>query len=196
MGLARVMRAAKPLIASVSRSSAGRAALLTPLKARPWSTSPEEAIGVREGFAESGDFGRTVLWALMLDGPPRSGPCRLPGHLVQGMADWVTCGQTVRYLPFIPGSRFSPLLMAGHARSRTGRRRSPPGGGDGGAGGRPDRNPARRPPSPSPRRLLGVEVGAAEPGARHRLDEARLPRGVGRRQRREQLAWVIPSANQ
>jgi hypothetical protein len=128
--------------------------------------------------------------------PPRSGPCRLPGHLVQGMADWVACGQTVRYLPFIPGSRFSPLLMAGHARSRTGRRRSPPGGGDGGAGGRPDRNPARRPPSPSPRRLLGVEVGAAEPGARHRLDEARLPRGVGRRQRREQLAWVIPSANQ
>jgi hypothetical protein len=24
---------------------------------------------VREGFAESGDFGRTVLWALMLDAP-------------------------------------------------------------------------------------------------------------------------------
>ena len=24
-------------------------------------------------------------------------------------------GQTVRYLPLIPGSRFSPLLMAGHA---------------------------------------------------------------------------------
>ena len=31
------------------------------------------------------------------------------------MADWVACGQTVRYLPFIAGSRFSPLLMAGHA---------------------------------------------------------------------------------
>ena len=61
MGLARiVLRAAKPLIASVSRSSAGRAALLAPLKARPWSTSPEEAIGVREGFDESRDFGRTV----------------------------------------------------------------------------------------------------------------------------------------
>ena len=41
MGLARiVMRAAKPLIASVSRSSAGRAVLLAPLKAWPWSTSP------------------------------------------------------------------------------------------------------------------------------------------------------------
>src|SRR6478672_4230369 len=53
MGLARiVMRAAQPLIAAMSRSAAGRAALLAPLKARPWSTSPEEAIGVREGFAE------------------------------------------------------------------------------------------------------------------------------------------------
>src|SRR6476646_3010488 len=53
MGLARiVMRAAQPLITALSRSAAGRAALLAPLKARPWSTSPEEAIGVREGFAE------------------------------------------------------------------------------------------------------------------------------------------------
>jgi pimeloyl-ACP methyl ester carboxylesterase len=61
MGLARiVMQAGKPLIASVSRSAAGRAALLAPLKARPWSTSPEEAIGAREGFAESRDFWRTV----------------------------------------------------------------------------------------------------------------------------------------
>src|SRR6201991_3603481 len=56
MGLARiVMRAEKPLIATVSRSSAGRVALLAPLKARPWSTSPEEATAVREGFAESRD---------------------------------------------------------------------------------------------------------------------------------------------
>ena len=58
MGLARiVMRAAEPLIASVSRSAAGRAALLAPLKTRPRSTSPEEAIGAREGFAQSRDFG-------------------------------------------------------------------------------------------------------------------------------------------
>ncbi|HTH87328.1 alpha/beta hydrolase [Mycobacterium sp.] len=116
MGLARiVMRAAQPLIASVSRSSAGRAALLAPLKARPWSTSPEEAIGVREGFAESRDFGRTVLWALMLDVPRGLDRIDCPVTLVQGVADWVAAGQTVRYLPLIAGSRFSPLLMAGHA---------------------------------------------------------------------------------
>jgi len=116
MGLARiVMLAAQPLITALSRSAAGRAALLAPLKARPWSTSPEEAIGVREGFAESRDFGRTVLWALMLDLPRGLDRIDCPVTLVQGVADWVAAGQTVRYLPLIAGSRFSPLLMAGHA---------------------------------------------------------------------------------
>ena len=102
MGLARtVMRAAKPLIAAVSRSSAGRAALLAPLKVQPWSTSPEEAIGVREGFAESRDFGARS-WALMLDVPRGLHRIDCPVTLVQGVADWVAAGQTVRYLPLIP----------------------------------------------------------------------------------------------
>lgn len=115
MGLARIlMRTAKPLISRLSRSVLGRAVLLAPLKARPWSTSPEEAIGAREGFAESRDFGRTVLFALMLDFPTDLDRIDCPVTLVQGMADWVASGQTVRYLPLIPGSRFSPLLMAGH----------------------------------------------------------------------------------
>jgi pimeloyl-ACP methyl ester carboxylesterase len=116
MGMARIaMRAAEPLIAAVSRSAVGRAALLAPLKARPWSTSPEEAIGAREGFAESRDFWRTVLWALVLDVPRGLDRIECPVTLVQGVADWVASGQTVRYLPLVPGSRFSPLLVAGHA---------------------------------------------------------------------------------
>ncbi|MCW2676079.1 MAG: alpha/beta hydrolase fold protein [Modestobacter sp.] len=116
MGMARfVMRTAEPLIASLSRSAVGRTALLAPLKARPWSTSPEEAAGAREGFAESRDFLRTVLWALMLDVPRGLDRIECPVTLVQGAADWVASGQTVRYLPLIPGARFSPLLMAGHA---------------------------------------------------------------------------------
>ncbi|MGY1705500.1 alpha/beta fold hydrolase [Geodermatophilus sp. SYSU D00697] len=116
MGMARVvMRTVEPLIATVSRSAVGRAALLAPLKARPWSTSPEEAIGAREGFGESRDFWRTVLWALLLDVPRGVDRIDCPVTLVQGVADWVASGQTVRYLPFVPGSRFTPLLMAGHA---------------------------------------------------------------------------------
>jgi pimeloyl-ACP methyl ester carboxylesterase len=116
MGTARiVMRTAEPLIAALSRSAVGRIALLAPLKARPWSTSVEEATGAREGFAQSRDFWRTVLWSLMLDVPRGLDRIQCPVTLVQGAADWVASGQTVRYLPVIPGARFSPLLMAGHA---------------------------------------------------------------------------------
>jgi len=116
MGMGRVvMRTAEPLIAALSRSVAGRTALLAPLKARPWSTSPEEATGAREGFAQSRDFWRTVLWSLMLDVPRGLDRIDCPVLLVQGAADWIASGQTVRYLPCIPAARFSPLLMAGHA---------------------------------------------------------------------------------
>ncbi|MGY1710169.1 alpha/beta fold hydrolase [Geodermatophilus sp. SYSU D00758] len=116
MGTARiVMRTLDPLLPHVSRSALGRAALLAPLKARPWSTSREEAIGAGEGFSASRDFWRTLLWALLLDVPRGMDRIDCPVTLVQGAADWIASGQTVRYLPLIPGSRFSPLLMAGHA---------------------------------------------------------------------------------
>jgi pimeloyl-ACP methyl ester carboxylesterase len=116
MAMARlVSRTAAPLIAPLSRSSLGRTALLLPLKTRPWSTSREEAIGAREGFADSRDYWRTLLWGLLLDVPRGLDRIDCPVLLVQGTADWIAMGQTVRYLPLIPRSRFRPLLAAGHA---------------------------------------------------------------------------------
>ena len=116
MSLARVvLRTLAPLVDPLSRSAPGRAALLAPLKARPWSTSPEEAVGAREGFADSRDYWRTLLWGLLLDVPRGLDRIDCPVTLVQGVADWVASGQTVRYLPLVPGSRFVPMLWAGHA---------------------------------------------------------------------------------
>ncbi|MGY1665277.1 alpha/beta fold hydrolase [Geodermatophilus sp. SYSU D00696] len=116
MALARVvMRVGAPLVSPLSRSALGRAALLAPLKARPWSTSPDEAVGAREGFADSRDYWRTLLWALLVDVPRGMDRIDCPVTLVQGVADWIASGQTVRYLPLVPGSRFVPLLWAGHA---------------------------------------------------------------------------------
>jgi pimeloyl-ACP methyl ester carboxylesterase len=116
MALARIgLRKAAPLVGPLSRSALGRAALLAPLKARPWSTSPEEAIGAREGFADSRDFWRVLLWGLMLDVPRGLDRIDCPVTLVQGVVDRVASGQTVRYLPLVPGARFTPLLWAGHA---------------------------------------------------------------------------------
>jgi pimeloyl-ACP methyl ester carboxylesterase len=116
MAMARLAgRTAAPLIGPLSRSAVGRTALLLPLKTRPWSTSPEEAIGAREGFADSRDWWRTLLWGLLLDVPRGLGHIDCPVLLVQGTADWIAMGQTVRYLPLVPRSRFRPLLAAGHA---------------------------------------------------------------------------------
>ena len=58
---------------------------------------------------------RTAFWALMLDIPRGLDRITCPVTLVQGVADWVASGQTVRYLPLIPRSRFRPLLWTGHA---------------------------------------------------------------------------------
>ncbi len=116
MAMARVAgRTAAPLMGPLSRSAVGRTALLLPLKTRPWSTSPEEAIGAREGFADSRDWWRTLLWGLLLDIPRGLGHIDCPVLLVQGTADWIAMGQTARYLPLIPRSCFRPLLAAGHA---------------------------------------------------------------------------------
>jgi pimeloyl-ACP methyl ester carboxylesterase len=116
MAVARLVgRTISPLIGPLSRSAVGRTALMLPMKARPWSTSEEEAIGLREGFADSRDWWRTLLWALLLDVPRGVGHIDCPVLLVQGTADWIAMGQTVRYLPVVPRSRFRPLLVAGHA---------------------------------------------------------------------------------
>jgi pimeloyl-ACP methyl ester carboxylesterase len=116
MAIARVVgRVAGPLIGPLSRSALGRTALLLPLKARPWATSREEAIGAREGFSDSRDYWRTLFWALLVDVPLGMDRIDCPVLLVQGTADWIASGQTVRYLPLVPRSRFRPLLAAGHA---------------------------------------------------------------------------------
>jgi pimeloyl-ACP methyl ester carboxylesterase len=116
MAVARLVgRLAAPALEPLSRSASGRTALLLPLKARPWSTSQEEALGARDGFSDSRDFWRILLWALLLDVPRGLGHIEVPVTLVQGSADWIASGQTVRYLPLVPGSRFVPLLAAGHA---------------------------------------------------------------------------------
>jgi pimeloyl-ACP methyl ester carboxylesterase len=116
MAVARVvMRTAAPLVEPLSRRRVGRSAVLAPLKAQPWSTSREEAIGAREGFSDARDYWRTLLYALLLDVPRGMDRIACPVTLVQGVADWIASGQTVRYLPLVPGSRFRPLVWAGHA---------------------------------------------------------------------------------
>jgi pimeloyl-ACP methyl ester carboxylesterase len=65
-------------------------------------------------FSASANSSILSACARLLDVPRGLNRIDCPVTLVQGVADWVASGQTVRYVPLIPGSRFHPLLMAGH----------------------------------------------------------------------------------
>jgi pimeloyl-ACP methyl ester carboxylesterase len=116
MGTARlVLCGARPLIAAAARSVCGRAALLTGLRSAPWLASETEARAVQDGFAESDDFWRLLWWGILADVPTGLERIDCPVILAQGTADVIAGGQTPRYLAIIAGSRFVPLLGAGHA---------------------------------------------------------------------------------
>ncbi|MFC5950017.1 alpha/beta fold hydrolase [Pseudonocardia lutea] len=116
LGLARVaLRGAAPWLDGMVRSVLGRTVLLSGLRAAPWRAGEREARALKAGFAESEDFWRMLWWAILVDLPTGTERIDCPVVLAQGTADVIAAGQTPRYLCLIAGSRFVPLLGAGHA---------------------------------------------------------------------------------
>jgi pimeloyl-ACP methyl ester carboxylesterase len=116
MGMARLaLRALRPLITPAARSVYGRTALLMGLRSTPWRASEAEALALNDGFAASEDFWRLLWWAILTDVPTGLNRIDCPVILAQGTADLIASWQTPRYLALVPGSRFVPLLGAGHA---------------------------------------------------------------------------------
>lgn len=116
LGTARlVMQALRPLIPVAAGSVAGRAALLAGLRSAPWLAGPEETLALKAGFADSRDFWQLLWWGVLADVPTGLERIDCPVVLAQGTLDAIGSGQTPRYLAGIPGSRFVPLIGAGHA---------------------------------------------------------------------------------
>lgn len=116
MATARVLtRTLRPVLGTLARSRAGRTALLTGMRARPWAASEEEALAMKGGFADSTGFWSMLSWAVLQDVPTGLHRIDCPVLLAQGAVDVVGAGQTPRYLALIPGSRFLVLPGAGHA---------------------------------------------------------------------------------
>jgi len=110
-----LMRAIRPMIYPLARCRAGRVPLLMTLRARPWEASEAEARAMRPGFADARQFWATLWWGVLTDVPTGLGEIDCPVVLAQGTADWISGGQAPRFLLAVPGSRFRPLLGAGHA---------------------------------------------------------------------------------
>jgi pimeloyl-ACP methyl ester carboxylesterase len=116
MATARVVtRTLRPLLGTLAKSSAGRTAMLTGMRARPWAASEAEALAMKGGFATSTGFWSMLWWAVLQDVPNGLHRVDCPVLLAQGALDVVGAGQTPRYLALIPGSRFQLLPGAGHA---------------------------------------------------------------------------------
>jgi pimeloyl-ACP methyl ester carboxylesterase len=116
MATARVVtRTLRPLLGPLATSAAGRTALLTGMRARPWAASETEALAMRGGFADSTGFWSMLWWAVLQDVPSGLHRIDCPVTLAQGVVDVIGAGQTPRYLGLIPGSRFTLLPGAGHA---------------------------------------------------------------------------------
>jgi pimeloyl-ACP methyl ester carboxylesterase len=116
MATARVLtRTLHPLLGTLASSPAGRAALLTGMRARPWAASEDEALAMRGGFGSSTGFWSMLWWAVLQDVPTGLHRVDCPVLVAQGALDVVGAGQTPRYLTLIPGARFQLLPGAGHA---------------------------------------------------------------------------------
>jgi pimeloyl-ACP methyl ester carboxylesterase len=109
------MKAVGPRIERLSGSSSGRRLLLGGLRARPSQASSAEARAVKGGLANSTGFWQMLLWGVLADVPLGLWRIDCPVVLAQGTRDWLSGGQTPRYLLAVPGSHFRSLPRAGHA---------------------------------------------------------------------------------
>ncbi len=110
-----VNKGIRPWIGTLAASPAGRTALLSNFRARPWEASKTEALAMRGGLADSTGFWAMLWWSVLVDVPVRLTDVDCPVVLAQGAVDLIGSGQTPRYLPLIRGSRFELLPGAGHA---------------------------------------------------------------------------------
>jgi pimeloyl-ACP methyl ester carboxylesterase len=110
-----ILRRLRSVVPVAARTALGRSVLLAGLRSAPWLSSEPEALALREGFAEADAFWQMLWWGIVADVPSGLDRIDCPVVLAQGTADLVAVGQTPRYLAAVPGARFVPLPLAGHA---------------------------------------------------------------------------------
>jgi pimeloyl-ACP methyl ester carboxylesterase len=107
-----LMVAMRPLAPWLAGHRWGRSMLLGGVRVQPWKATPAEA----EAFARS--TGTCDYWQTLAvnatDMPDDLAAIRCPVALAQGLGDWISGGQTMRYATLIPGATMTWLPFAGH----------------------------------------------------------------------------------
>lgn len=108
-----LMRGMRPFSSALSRRWWGRTAILAGVRMQPWKASAAEARAFAHAMGSVGYW--ETLAANAMDVPVGLDAVRCPVALAQGMADWISGTQTLRYAARIPGATMTWLAFAGHA---------------------------------------------------------------------------------
>ena len=92
-----------------------RAAVLTLLRARGWTTPAAEAVALVRGFAEAEDFWRLLRHAVLPEATINYLAIDCPVLVAQGTHDVLTLSQAAWLALLVPGARFRVLPFAGHS---------------------------------------------------------------------------------
>jgi pimeloyl-ACP methyl ester carboxylesterase len=107
-----VMMGLRPVSSRLARRWWGRSVLLAGVRMRPWAASPVEAASFAWATGSRGYW--QTLVANAADVPFDVVAIRCPVALAQGVGDWISGAQTVRYQALVPGATMTWLTGAGH----------------------------------------------------------------------------------
>jgi pimeloyl-ACP methyl ester carboxylesterase len=116
LGVARLAYQGLDRVAdAVLRVPSLRAAALSPLRARGWRTTPQEAVALVQGFSRADGYWRSLRHAVLPEATVDFTSVRCPVVLAQGTHDVISLGQVLRLVALVPGARFRLLPAAGHS---------------------------------------------------------------------------------
>lgn len=104
-----------PSAGTIMRPPAVRTALLGLLRARGWTTSPQEATALVKDFAGGEDFWRLLRYAVLPECRLDYSTVRCPVRIAQGTHDVLSLSQALWLATLVPNARYVVLPLAGHS---------------------------------------------------------------------------------
>ncbi len=104
-----------PSAGTIVRPPGMRTALLGLLRARGWTTSPQEAATLVNDFAGGEDFWRLLRYAVLPECQLDYSPVLCPVRIAQGTHDVLSVSQALRLTTLVPHARYVVLPLAGHS---------------------------------------------------------------------------------
>jgi pimeloyl-ACP methyl ester carboxylesterase len=104
-----------PFAGTMMRPAGMRTALLALLRARGWTTSPDETATLVNDFAGGEDFWRLLRYLVLPECQLDYSTVRCPVRIAQGTHDVLSLSQALWLATLVPNARYVVLPLAGHS---------------------------------------------------------------------------------